>query len=346
MLNEINPIAVNGQKIPVNIKNEIYTELFIKSNSKVTKKAVKNFLLKKGYIKAEDEISGIDDTVKSQLKSYHNLSKIFSVEENYDMAEDIIRAITIFGDDKKLLKNWLKSKYPDLEKAQADSICRLKYKDWGRLSKTLLTCIYTPDENGVAQSIMDLLRSTNNNLMQLLSSDYMFSQNAAAYRNEKYGTGESLAEMIEEMYVSPSVKRSLLQTVKVVEEIVGTQNAAPKKIMIEVARDKNDQNAKVRTVTRKGKLMELYKSCKKDHPDLYAALEAADESDLRKDALYLYYTQFGKCMYSGEHIDLEKLSTDYDIAPYIPQSRIKDDSTTIACSFYGNSTSKRAMSIL
>lgn len=326
VLNEINPIAVNGQKIPVNIKSEIYTELFLKTNSKVTKKTVKNFLLKKGYIKAEDEISGIDDTVKSRLKSYHNLSKIFSVEEKYDMAEDIIRAITIFGDDKKLLKNWLKSKYPDLEKAQADSICRLKYKDWGRLSKTLLTCIYTPDENGVAQSIMDMLRSINNNLMQLLSSDYMFSQNAAAYRSEKYGTGESLAEMIEEMYVSPSVKRSLLQTVKVVEEIVGTQKAAPKKIMKEVARDKNDQNAKARTVTRKGKLMELYKSCKKDHPDLYAALEAADESDLRKDALYLYYTQFGKCMYSGEHIDLEKLSTDYDIDHIFPQSRIKDDS--------------------
>ena len=35
---------------------------------------------------------------------------------------------------------------------------------------------------------------------------------------------------------------------------------------------------------------------------------------LRRDKLYLYYTQMGKCMYSGEPIDLERLDTDYDIA--------------------------------
>ena len=58
-------------------------------------------------------------------------------------------------------------------------------------------------------------------------------------------------------------------------------------------------------------------------------MAATDESNLRKDKLFLYYTQFGKCMYSGEPIDLEAaLRNDetYDIDHIFPRSRIKDDS--------------------
>lgn len=326
VLNEINPLTVNGEKISVEIKKEIYNELFLKSSQKVTKKAIKNFLVRKGYIQNEDEVSGVDDIIKSKLKSYHSFSKIMSVEDNYDAIEDVIRSVTIFGEDKKLLKSWLSSNYPMLEKKQVDSICRLKYKDWGSLSKTLLTEIYTPDENGEAHSVIDMLRNTNNNLMQLLSNTYMFSKNLEAYRNEKYDKKETVGEMIKDMYVSPSVKRSLMQTVKIVDEIVDIKKSAPKKIFIEVARDRSNDNAKKRTVTRKERLLELYKSCKKEYADLYKSLSETDEGALRKDALYLYYTQFGKCMYSGQTIELEKLNSDYDIDHIFPQSRIKDDS--------------------
>lgn len=326
VLNEINPLSVNGKNIPVVTKQEIFEELFVKSSSKVTKKSIKNFLLKKGYIEQADEISGIDDTVKSRLKSYHDFKKILDVDSNTEMVEDLIRSVTIFGDDKKMLRRWISQKYPVLNKEQVDFVCRIKYKDWGSLSKTFLTSVYSPDENGEARSIIDMLYNTNCNLMQLLSSDYKFAENANSYRIEKYGTKDSLKEMIEDMYVSPSVKRSLLQTVKIVDEIVDIRKSAPEKIFIEVAREKNEENKGKRTVTRKEKLLELYKSCKKDYPDLMASLESKDESDLRQDALFLYYTQFGKCMYSGEPIEIEKLKTDYDIDHIFPQSRIKDDS--------------------
>ena len=41
----------------------------------------------------------------------------------------------------------------------------------------------------------------------------------------------------------------------------------------------------------------------------------AEEQTLRSDKLYLYYTQKGRCMYSGEAIDLGELwdNTKYDI---------------------------------
>ena len=324
--NEINPLKVNGEKISPEIKKEIFDELFLKSNSKVTVKLIKGFLLKKCYIKPEDEISGVADILKSRLKSYHSLSKIMSVEENYETAENIIRAVTIFGDDKKLLKGWLKRNCPSLDERQTAAVCRLSFSGWGSLSKTLLTEIYSPDENGEARSIMDMLRSTDNNLMQLLSNSFKFAENAEAHLKEKCGERESLREMIEDMYISPAVKRSLLQTVKIVDEITDIKKFAPKKIMIEVARDREGDNAKKATVSRRERLLGLYKACRDEYPELYKAIEAADEGDLRRDALYLYYTQFGKCMYSGEKISLERLDSDYDIDHILPQSRIKDDS--------------------
>ena len=73
------------------------------------------------------------------------------------MVEKIIKAVTIFGDDRKMLKRWLKKNCGDLEKSQVDSICRLSYSDWGNLSETLLAGIYTPDENGEARSVIQML---------------------------------------------------------------------------------------------------------------------------------------------------------------------------------------------
>ena len=121
-----------------------------------------------------------------------------SVEENYETAENIIRAVTIFGDDKKLLKGWLKRNCPSLDERQTAAVCRLSFSGWGSLSKTLLTEIYSPDENGEARSIMDMLRSTDNNLMQLLSNSFKFAENAEAHLKEKCGERESLREMIED----------------------------------------------------------------------------------------------------------------------------------------------------
>ena len=54
-----------------------------------------------------------------------------------------------------------------------------------------------------------------------------------------------------------------------------------------------------------------------------------DNQRLRQDKIYLYYTQMGRCMYSGERIDLEELLRSeslYDIGHIYPRSRVKDDS--------------------
>lgn len=59
--------------------------------------------------------------------------------------------------------------------------------------------------------------------------------------------------------------------------------------------------------------------------EVYKSLNNEDDKKINTDALYLYYTQMGKSMYSGKPLDIDKLDT-YQIDHIIPQSLIKDDS--------------------
>ena len=75
--------------------------------------------------------------------------------------------------------------------------------------------------------------------------------------------------------------------------------------------------------------MDLYKSCKNDYPLLFDELQNnTTDDELKSDKLYLYFTQFGKCKYTGENIELGDLFNKnlYDIDHIYPQSKIKDDS--------------------
>lgn len=328
VLNEINSIKINGNKIPVDVKQELYKDLFVESNKSVTKKKIKNYLMSKNLMTEEDEISGIDDKIKSSLKSYHDLKFILE-KTDVRSVERIIESILVFGEDKKMLKNWLKKTFPEIEKKDMEYLSRLKYKDWGTLSQVFLTEIYSPDENGEARSIMDMLRSSNENLMQLMSRNYKFSENAEAHKKELLGADYGIHERLEDMYIAPAVKRSVWQSLKVINEIVKIEKSEPKKIFIEVARTNSKELKNKRTEKRKDSLMQLYKKCGEDSGELWNRLCSEEESNLRRDKLYLYYTQFGKCMYSGEPIKIDSMLTDdttYDIDHIFPRSKIKDNS--------------------
>ena len=70
----------------------------------------------------------------------------------------------------------------------------------------------------------------------------------------------------------------------------------------------------------------MYKKCGEELGNLFEQLSGEEESALRRDKLYLYYTQLGRCMYSGEAINLNELDSHYDIDHIHPQSKVKDDS--------------------
>jgi len=325
VLNELNNLRINGEKISVELKQRIYEELFCKTR-KVTQKKLKKYLCLEGITGKEVEISGIDGDFKASLIAYHDFKeKLTGVELSQRDKEDIILDVVLFGDDKKLLKKRIDKKFPNLTDNQRKSICTMSYKGWGRLSKKFLEQIEAPaPKTGEVWNIITVLWETNDNLMEILSKKYSFANAIEEFNCESKEINLGY-KAVEGLYVSPAVKRQIWQTLKVVKEIEKVMGEKPKRVFVEVAREKQESR---RTESRKKQLQELYKVCKTEERDWIAELENYKDHQLRSDKLYLYYTQKGRCMYSGEVIRLEELwdNRKYDIDHIYPQSKTMDDS--------------------
>lgn len=184
---------------------------------------------------------------------------------------------------------------------------------------------------GEMGSIMHFLWTTNDNFMQLLSNDrYTFAERIEEERKKYYESKEfSVEDQLDEMYVSNAVKRPILRTLDVVDDVVSTLGHAPKKFFVEMARGA-DPDQKGRTTTRKQQLLELYKNVEEDTRILEKELEDMGDmanNRLQSEAIFLYYLQLGRCAYSGQAIDLSQIkSGKYNIDHIYPQCYVKDDS--------------------
>ncbi len=326
VLNELNNLRINGEKISVKIKQAIYNNLFA-ARARVTQKALKNFF-RTSHGLDDIEISGIDGDFKATLTSFLNFAKIFPNGFDDDIAEQIIKSIALFGDDKRLLKGRLKALLPKAADDEIKALAHLKYQGWGRLSKALLTDITGVDkETGESFNIITALWHTNKNLMELLSDKFTFKEQIDSINADACGqiTSFSYDTLVKELYVSPSVKKSIWQALTISLEIKKVMGHAPKKVFVEVAREPGD---KKRTISRRNTLIDFYKKCKDEERDWVSELEAKTDEDLRRNRLYLYYTQMGRCMYCGGRIEIGDLfdANIYDVDHIFPQSRVKDDS--------------------
>ena len=331
VLNELNNLKINGSGIPVGLKQRIFNELFL-VQKKVTMRRLREFLENEGEITSNDDLSGIDGDFKSSMASYHDLKRILASKAgDVNMVENLIRWIVLFGDDSKLLKRRIESFYRDkLSESEIRQLAKLRYSGWGRLSKEFLVDVVHVDKTtGECVSIISALRGDlgeNLNLMQLLSGRFDYLQ-AIARRNEKTsgpisGIGY---DAVKELYVSPAVKRGIWQTMLIVAEVAKIMQHPPKKVFVEVAREEGE---KKRTRTRQSILLDLYKKCRDDSREWAKELQGKSDAELRSDRLYLYYLQMGRCMYSGESIDLLSLFDEkiYDVDHIFPRSKVKDDS--------------------
>lgn len=326
VLNELNNLRLNGEPLSGDLKQKIYEEVFQK-NRKVTLKKLKHYLMLEGFADRNVDITGVDGDFKSALTAYHDFKeKLSGVHLSEEQKEEIILNISLFGDARNLLKNRLKKLYPQLTDKQREDLSRLSYRGWGHLSRKFLEGVTIESPlNGEDWTIIKALWETNENLSQLLGSKYTFTE-AIEKENGFTENADISYQTIEELGLSPAVKRQVWQSVLIVKEICKVQKGEPKRLFVEMAREKTDSG---RTESRKKKLLDLYKSCAKEEKELVQNLEMRQEADLRRDKLFLYYTQKGRCMYTGRPIDLEKMLRDnktYDIDHIYPQSKVMDDS--------------------
>ena len=335
VLNEINNLKINGIAIPVSVKQRLYSELFCQ-RKKVSLKQIKEFLKCNGICSCEEAetLSGIDTTIKSTLSSYAIFKRMLANNILTEPeVEEIIERRT-FTEDGVRFRKWLNQRYSKLSEDDRLFISKNNFKDFGRLSKKLLSGIEGVDkETGETGTIMHFLWETNDNLQViLLGNRYSFPTEIEEFRKEYYRSNPvNFEDRLNELYVSNTVKRQILRTFDVVQDIVKTAGKIPEKIFVEMARGGKPEDKGKRTKTRKQQLLELYASVKEtDVKLLEEQLEKmGDNADtlLQSDMLFLYYIQLGKCMYSGAPIDVEKLKDGtYNVDHIYPQSKVKDDS--------------------
>ncbi|MEG1459352.1 MAG: type II CRISPR RNA-guided endonuclease Cas9, partial [Acetivibrio sp.] len=331
VLNELNNVKIGQEKLSVDLKQRIVKDLFMKFK-KVTGKRLNDYLVKEGIKEKEEELSGFDENFNSSLTSYIDFKKILQdkiKQQKYqEIVEQIIMWMALYGEDQNLLMGKIKREFgEELTEEEQRQICHLRYSGWGKMSREFLMEIVGADkEIGEVQSIIQALRNTQDNLMQLLSQRYTYLESIEEYNQEEGEVQEITYELLDGLYLSPSVKHMLWQTLVIVKELKEIMGHEPKKIFIEMARGEGEK--KKRTESRKNKLVALYKDCKKEERDWIAEINSREEGNYRRDRLYLYYTQKGRCMYSGEKIDLDNLYNEniYDVDHIYPRSKTKDDS--------------------
>lgn len=330
VLNELNNLRLDGKKISVSLKQQIYNELFCK-NRKVTRKKLRDFLVKENIADKNVEITGIDGDFQTSLKAYHDFKeKLTGVELSDSQKEEIILNISLFGDDKKLLRQRLKKMFPSFTEKQIKAISMLSYKGWGKFSRKFLEDIIAVDpDTKEKMSIMDALWKTNENLMQLLSNHYGYLDVIA-----RFNAGEKekalTYETVQSCYASPAVKKQIWSALRIVIETKQITGKDPKRAFIKVSRGSDGSGKKE---SRKKQLLDLYKKCaKKEDPErmkeLMEQLEQFSDAQLRSDAVYLYFTQMGRCMYTGHVIPISQIwnRTMYNRDHIFPKSKTMDDS--------------------
>lgn len=317
-----------------NMKQEIFDHVF-KENRKVTKEKLLNYLNKEFPEYRIKNLIGLDKENKSfnaSLGTYHDLKKILDKafldnKVNEEVIEDIIKTLTLF-EDKDIIHERLQ-RYSDIFTAdQLKKLERRHYTGWGRLSYQLIKGIRNKENN---KTILDYLiddGSANRNFMQLINDDTLpFKQ--IIQEAQIVGDVDDIETVVHDLPGSPAIKKGILQSVKIVDELVKVMGHKPTHIVIEMARENQTTNrGRSQSQQRLKKLQDSLKELgsnilNKEKPSYVE--DKVDNSHLQNDKLFLYYLQNGKDMYTGEALDIDHLS-DYDVDHIIPQAFIKDNS--------------------
>ena len=355
-LNNLNKFMLNGTYLSQEQKMDLIANLFRKKR-KVSKKDILGYFKSK-YGAADVSLSekgGVEGfseryDITFNMAPYVVFAGIFGEgfdrdSDRRELVESIIRDIVIF-EDKDILEERLICEYDIKDSGTIKKIKALNYKKYGALSAKLLDGLKTElvdDSTGEVKerSIIQIMEQTNQNFMEVVNdSKYGFQD---IIRDYNYEQGVAFNESIEDYvanlgFVSPIMKRPMIQAYKICEEIEKITGHRIDEYYVECARTNKEQKGKKgMKSSRQDLVKEMLKEARKAANDFISKslidnigklVGETDTNKFRSDRYYLYFTQLGKCMYTGEDIDIAELDDErkYDIDHIYPQSLVKDDS--------------------
>lgn len=255
VLNEVNNIRVDGEKLPVEVKQEIVNGKLM-AGKKLTKKQIHSFLVKKGIADMDSLITGIDEKLNNTMSSHKFFTEVFGTldKDTEIMAEDIILWSTIYGTSKTYVKEQIENKYPSkLTAEQMKKVLNFKSNDWGRLSAEFLNMRGNNKETDERISAIDLMWNENISLMELINDErYDFMSVIKEKSKKEVKSIFTFAyDDLNELYATAAQKRSIWAAVKIVREIIKIKGYAPESIFL----DTRKMRPRIRKTERAGLLI-------------------------------------------------------------------------------------------
>lgn len=298
-----------------------------KQRRTVSVKDIKNYLTTVDKLKGV-ELKGIEERFNATYSTYHDLEKILGKEflddiDNREIIENIIHTLTIF-EDRTMIEKKLVVYCDTLTKKQISELARKKYTGWGRFSYDLIDGIRDRQSH---KTILDFLKDdgfSNRNFMQLINDDCLDFKDIIK-KSQVIKDLSNNRTIVKNIPGSPKLKKGILQSLNIVDEIIKVMGYKPSQIVIEMARENQDSQFG-RNQSRK-RLKQIEEGLEQLTSNLLTEKPIKDNKLLQKEKLFLYYLQDGKDMYTGKPLnsDPESLAT-YDVDHIIPRSFLKDNS--------------------
>lgn len=307
LLNDLNNLTIKREENPKLSKEEKIgiIEIF-KQQKSVSLKKIAMFLSVK-----ENDITGyrIDKNEKAiftPLESYIEINKYFSCNDG-EILDEISKIATYYQEKtsrKKYLLEIFKNNKIEISNENLEKLSELKYTGTHSLSKKAMSLI------------MEELLETSKNQMELFAE-----KGLVPYKMNFKGKKRIPKEYLDKWILSPVVKRSMGQAINIINKILEIYGT-PEEIVIELARDKNSDEEKLR----------ISKNQRKNEEENKKIREILGQQKLDKKYFQLlkyWNMQDGICMYSGEKISISDLINNplaYEIDHIIPRSVSFDDS--------------------
>lgn len=307
LLNDLNNLTIKREENPKLSKEEKIgiIEIF-KQQKSVSLKKIAIFLSVK-----ENDITGyrIDKNEKAiftPLESYIEINKYFSCNDG-EILDEISKIATYYQEKtsrKKYLLEIFKNNKIEISNENLEKLSELKYTGTHSLSKKAMSLI------------MEELLETSKNQMELFAE-----KGLVPYKMNFKGKKRIPKEYLDKWILSPVVKRSMGQAINIINKILEIYGT-PEEIVIELARDKNSDEEKLR----------ISKNQRKNEEENKKIREILGQQKLDKKYFQLlkyWNMQDGICMYSGEKISISDLINNplaYEIDHIIPRSVSFDDS--------------------
>lgn len=189
-------------------------------------------------------------------------------------------------------------------------------------------------EKALKRAIKDML-SLNMNFMQV-SQKLDYDKETREYKLKLYGNGEGTllmnSQFIDDIVASPQVKKTLRQSIRIINAIIKEMKSYPSIIAIESAKEMNGQE-KRKELDYEQKLNEERRKKAKDILDNLGNDKLVTDNMIERFMLFEEIN--GQCPYCNKPIDInDVLNNSAEVEHILPFSQSKDDSfenKTISC---------------